>query len=438
MAQEQKIELKEKQDKFVFSPKRYPAFVAGWACGKSLCLILRALVYSETIPNNLGVIFRKEFTDLRDSTIKDFERYTGMKVDSQRSVTFENGSQIMFRHIEEINNIQNINLGWFGIEQGDELETDSEFFFLFGRLRREIEETETFKGYGLPARTGFVIANAGDHWMRPLWLEGNLGDSELVQMRTQENADVLPDDFLNSLEELKKNKPEVYERYVENSWDVTDDTFRVFKTEDIEGLKGIHRVKPYPKRFLVLDPAAGGDEAVLLTFEDSVVTDMGVYHLNDTMKLAGEAMVQYRKSHAMEIYVDTVGLGKPIADRLTELGAKVRYVNSAEKSREPHRYINLRAEIYDTAGMAVVDKKVEYPGDDELRKQLKAIRYEIATGGKYKIEPKQKIKERIGASPDRADAWVIGIWAYIVHGKRIEGRKIPETMRTQQTEYAII
>lgn len=122
---------------FLRSEARYPAYVGSWATGKSLTGIGKAMALSEEFPGNLGIVFRKEFTDLRDSTIKDFESYTGMKVGASRDVELANGSQIMFRHIEELNNIQNVNLGWFWIEQAEELETDEQFFTLFGRLRRK-------------------------------------------------------------------------------------------------------------------------------------------------------------------------------------------------------------------------------------------------------------------------------------------------------------
>ena len=36
---------------------------SAWATGKSMSLILRAMIYYEMINNNLGIILSKEFTD---------------------------------------------------------------------------------------------------------------------------------------------------------------------------------------------------------------------------------------------------------------------------------------------------------------------------------------------------------------------------------------
>jgi hypothetical protein len=50
--------------------------------------------------------------------------------------------------------------------------------------------------------------------------------------------------------------------------------------------------------------------------------------------------------------------------------------------------------------------------DEELKKQLASVRYKVInSNGKIQLEPKDKTKERLGYSPDRADAFVYGLWA---------------------------
>ena len=73
--------LKPYQDKFVFSDARYPFLVGSWGVGKDLCCIIRGMHLSSKHSNNLGMIARAEYTDLKDSTIKDFQDYTGIKVE---------------------------------------------------------------------------------------------------------------------------------------------------------------------------------------------------------------------------------------------------------------------------------------------------------------------------------------------------------------------
>lgn len=405
-----KIELKGFQDRFIFSKKRYPGFWGSWAVGKSYCLILRALMYSQLIPNNLGIIFRKEYTDLRDSTVKDFERYTSLKVGSDRSVKLTNGSEILFRHIEELNNIQNINLGWFAIEQADELPTSNEFFLLFGRLRRSLQPTDKFLEYEMPERTGFVIGNAGDHWGRELWKDGKLDDSECIEANTLENMDVLPSDFIKSLETLKRQRPEIYAQFVLNDWNVTSDRFVLIKNADIEALRGLNIHYPLSKYLVSVDPSMGGDECPIYVFENTRIIDQLIIHDKDTMKVCGHVQTMMHKHGIDDVAVDVIGIGAGIADRLAEQGRNVIRINSAEKPGSS-KFLNRRAEMWWYVSQQIQDKQVIYPEDELLRKQLSTIRYKVInSNGQIQMEHKPDAKKRLGSSPDRADAFVYGIW----------------------------
>src|SRR3990167_7158215 len=132
------IKLKPFQDKFIFSEKRYPALVSSWGTGKTMSLIEKIRIHCERNQKALVLFCRKEFTDLKDSSIKDWNDNTGIIVGSDRDAKFSNGSIVMFRHAEELqgNNLNNINLSAFGVEQAEEFETDEVFFKLQGRLRR--------------------------------------------------------------------------------------------------------------------------------------------------------------------------------------------------------------------------------------------------------------------------------------------------------------
>lgn len=225
---EKVFQLNPYQDEFVFSRAQFPAMISSWGTGKTLCAILRSKLYTDHIPGNLGLVCRREFVDLRDSTIKDFEEYTGIKLNSARDAIFKNGSVIMFRHIEELlnaanrkgdNNLQNINLGWFYIEQGEELQTDRAFWLLWGRLRRNVAPSPYFKSLGLPPRSGFVIGNvAGNNWIKRLWKVNPAKGFHLVEATTYDNTHNLPPDFIQNLETIKVKKPAVYNRFVMNDW----------------------------------------------------------------------------------------------------------------------------------------------------------------------------------------------------------------------------
>ena len=407
------FKLKKFQGKFVFSKAKFPAFKAGWGTGKTLCAIIRALYYSKNIPGNLGVIFRKEFTDLKDSTLLDFEKYTGLRVDSHRNVSLKNGSTIMFRHLEELNNIQNINLGWFMIEQAEEMDTDIEFFTLLGRLRRELNPNKDFLQSGLNIRSGWIIANAGSQWIKRVWGQENK-EYDLTTAITHDNASNLPLDFLQGLDTIRIQRPEIYNRFVLNLDDAGDNDFILLKEPLLNALKGIIRFPAVTKKLISCDPSTGGDECVIYVFENERIIDQLFLHENDTMKIAGHIAIMAQKHFISDFIIDSIGIGKGIVDRLGEINKKWNVIacNVAEVSHSLDRFLNIRAEIDWEVFEKCQEKTVYFPEDPELFKQLTNIKYEVMNSkGKIKVEDKKLIRKRLGYSPDRADAWKMGIWA---------------------------
>ena len=428
------VKLNPYQCNFIFNPSRYPCFVGGWGVGKTLSAIARAQLYSKGIPENLGIIFRKTFKSLQDSTMQDFKKYTKMHVDGNRNVTYPNGSMIMFRHLDEIDSInqQNINLGWAYIEQGEELETDKEFMMLFGRLRRDLKPTDEFIKLGLPTRSMWVIANAGDNWIKRLWKDKNIDGGELVEASTFDNAHNLPKDFLDSLEVIKKNKPEMYKQFVLNDWSVTSDNFTFIKPKELEALEGIEIHETNDKHLVAVDPSMGGDECVINAFHNAKVIDTLILRERDTMKVTGEIMIFMNKHNTDDVCVDSIGIGAGIADRLNELGKRVIRINSAESSTNNKKFLNLRANMWWYAMEQVQSKKCYYPTDELCRKQLTSLRYKVMNSeGKIQAELKADYKKRNGYSPDRADCWVYGIWAL----QFVEAIKKDKYARTRGYEY---
>jgi hypothetical protein len=444
-----RIELTPYQYDFIYSKTRHPAFVGGWGTGKTLSAISRAVLYSKAIPENLGIIFRKTFKSLQDSTLRDFEKYTGLKVTSERNYTFENKSTIMFRHLDEIESInqQNINLGWFYIEQGEELENDKQFWMLWGRLRRGLVPSESFNMLGLPQHSGWVIANAGDNWIKRLWKDKMLVDSakelsesyskpgevdlyanyaELIEATTWDNEKNLSPQFIASLRMIEKNKPEMYRQYVMNDWSVDTDQFAVISRALITSCKDVvPEVLPI-RKIVAVDPATGGDECVIYYMENYEIKDTMILKIKDTMKIVGEVMVFASKHSCKNFAIDSIGIGKGIADRLIELGKNVLSIQSAESARNNQKFNNRRTEMWWTAFEMFQDRLIPMPTDQLLIDQLTAVRYQVVNSdGAIKLEPKEYTKKRLGSSPDRADAYIYGLWG-IKNLNKIENKRVFE------------
>jgi len=376
--------------------------ISGWGSGKTLFAILRGMDLSQEIPENLGLFVRKEYTDLRDSTIKDFEKYTGLRLDANKEVRFPNGSMIMFRHGAELDVLKNINLGWFCIEQAEEFESEEQFEFLRGRLRRA----------KVKFHTGFIIANAnGQNWIWKLWISNPKEEFEVFTATTFDNADNLPKDFIEDLKRMELEAPEQYRRFVLNDFSVSDDQFLIIKSRWFEELKKVIFPSHSAKKIVACDPSLGGDECVIYVMENSKIIDEKILHENNTMIIAGEILAFLRKYEINDVAIDIIGIGKGIADRLQEWKINITEIDSAEKAEQQDLFYNKRAEIWFYTSQQIINKNIEYPIDEELRRQLSNVRYKVLdSNGKIKLEPKQDTKERLGRSPDRADAFVYGLW----------------------------
>ena len=434
------VTLKGFQYDFLYSKARHPAFVGGWNTGKTLCAIGRSRIYSKLIPNNLGVIFRKTFRSLQDSTMKDFSRYTGLTISGDRNLTDENGSITMFRHIDELDSInqQNINLGWFYIEQGEELENNEPFFMLFGRLRRQLDPSEDFKKLGLPLRSGWVIANAGDHWMKPLFKDGKLEDakklieppydgvfSQLIEATTWDNAEHAPSDFLASLKILEAQNPELYRQFVLNDWGVSvrNKVFGVSLMKHLKERHGFLAQHSYNIGVAVDPSGEGSDANVFMAGNGGEILDVYEQTIMRPSEKAIRAVEMCKQVNGFFIIVDCDGLGIETYSELMGMSEDylrgiqiIKFHGSAPSEimlAERKMYENLRAEAAFTAqkrgwaGRAAVNDR-----DAKLIEELEADEYFTNRKGYIQIIPKDEIKVNLKRSPGRADCWKMLQWVF--------------------------
>lgn len=243
--------LKPQQFDFIGSCEQFPAYIGAVGTGKSASLIIKALFHSQESKGNLGVIVRKNFTDLRDSTMKDYERYTGRKINEQKKEdVLPNGSVIMFRHGDEIPTLQNMNLGWAAIEQAEEFPDDTTFQFLKMRLRRQSK-----------FRTLFIVGNTrGHNWVWEIFKkDGPPKNHLLIEAKTPDFSDILPPDFL---ENLKTMPEKLYRRFVLNSWEEAEGLVYDEFIESEHVIESIE-ISRYWEKGLVLDHGFRNPTAVL-------------------------------------------------------------------------------------------------------------------------------------------------------------------------------
>lgn len=108
-----------------------------------------------------------------------------------------------------------------------------------------------------------------------------------------------------------------------------------------------------------------------------------------------------------KVYVDSIGLGGPIADFLRESNVNdVEFidVNVAESSNYPDKYNKLRDELWCLFRDWLYDEDPDILNDKLLFAQASTIHYKYHSNGSIVVEKKDEMKRRGLRSPDRADA----------------------------------
>tara|TARA_R110002020_G_scaffold7935_6_gene32593 strand:+ start:499 stop:1887 length:1389 start_codon:yes stop_codon:yes gene_type:complete len=154
----------------------------------------------------------------------------------------------------------------------------------------------------------------------------------------------------------------------------------------------------------------GSDASALCKRKGNAVTEpIRLWRNLDTMQLTGAVKAEYDATDEkpLEIFVDAIGLGAGVVDRLRELGLPAYGINVAESPAMGTQYMNLRSELWYKAKHWLEGRDVRLPRDETLRSELATVRYNYTSSGKVKIESKGDLKKRGVSSPDSADAFVL-------------------------------
>ena len=87
------------------------------------------------------------------------------------------------------------------------------------------------------------------------------------------------------------------------------------------------------------------------------------------------------------------------------------------KEEDPHEkerpdYQNIRARSWFSGQRRARDGKACISNDEELKEDLMEVKYFVNKRGLIQIEDKTDIKERLGGSPNKGDAWNMLQWGF--------------------------
>lgn len=184
---------------------------------------------------------------------------------------------------------------------------------------------------------------------------------------------------------------------------------------------------------LGVDVAAdGGDEFVIARADGMLGSIVHASSHNDNaVTVAGVVLEHIHRAQAdqvargisdpVRVKVDSIGVGWGVTSLLHEWGSEGRHsaeivgVNVAERSSDPGKFANQRAEMWwnlrsllqpDSEGRQDLSLAV----DRKVIAQLTAPTYKMNSSGRLQIEAKADMKRRGVGSPDRAEALLLAVY----------------------------
>ena len=166
------------------------------------------------------------------------------------------------------------------------------------------------------------------------------------------------------------------------------------------------------RRVWGLDVGRGGDVSALVERAGPVFTMAKTKNYSDTMQTVGWVKQLYdsTKLKPEAIYVDSIGIGAGVADRLRELDLPAIDVNVSETASLSGKYVRLRDELWWNLkklfeGMSCsVNIDEEQYVYDMIENEVCAPLQKFTSSGKDAVESKAEMRARGIQSPNIADA----------------------------------
>lgn len=281
------------------------------------------------------------------------------------------------------------------------------------------------------------IAKSGYRNSKSSWYTVFIGWQEMPQYRMTPPKGWFPDsEEVRLMAELKCDVEQIYWRHVKLHDELRGSvtafqreypaTFEeAFSSVDgklidpvvmINALNSVTQIDPNQPKILGVDPAGKGDRTALVMRQGFVIPWYEVYNRMDSVTLA-DIIIKIDQLHNLDhVFID-MGYGHGTYDVLTKERNfhKVSGVYFGGKPDNGRLYMNKRAEMaahfqdWMGEGPDGMGGTAKIPDVEEFIKDIRMVPdLEFSgEGQKFKLAPKEEIKENLGKSPDIFDAAIL-------------------------------
>jgi hypothetical protein len=203
-----------------------------------------------------------------------------------------------------------------------------------------------------------------------------------------------------------------------------DDPGKVVRGSDVAACR-IHGDTPRTEAELLpvelgVDVGGGGDETVIRERRGIVAGREWREYSDQPHTIAPLILRAIRESGATAVKVDEIGVGRGVIGELQNLRAEGRHdaaiigVNVAGAARDADQFENIRAELWWEIGRLLSQDRrwdlSSMENADTTVAQLLEPKWLVGPRGRIQIEKKDHIRERLGRSPDNADALLLAYY----------------------------
>ena len=175
-----------------------------------------------------------------------------------------------------------------------------------------------------------------------------------------------------------------------------------------------NRVDTDARLIIGVDVALGdNDKTAIIRRKGRVAYNLETFRNMNTMEIAGMIKHVIEKEQPHRVYIDCIGVGAGVVDRLREMGYQfVEGVNVARSADQKDKFRNLRAELWSSMrDWLTQEMPVQIPDSDELHGDLCNLGYKYDSSGRLLIESKDDLRARGMPSPDTSDALALTFYS---------------------------
>lgn len=397
-------------------------FGGGSGGGKTYIGVSWCILMCMQYPGVVYAVCRSRLVTLKKTTLisllsvlKDFNLEEGKQYTFDRTlniITFWNESKIIlfdtFPYPSDENYDRFGSYSFTGILLDEASETSVKAYNVMQtRLRHLLKE------YNLIPKL-FIVSNPTNGWLkneiyRP-YVDGTLPEHIAVVISKATDNPYLD---LSYVENLKRLDPITRSRMLDGNWDFQDMDASIFKYDKIiQMYYNTNFINKNTQRYLTCDIAStGNDKTCIMVWEGLEVMDIHLLLHKTTPQIVNfikELMNNYH-IQIKNVIIDKQGVGTGTYELLK---GSVGFV--ANERPTNNIYDMIKSELYYKLAEYINNDKIYVSCDkymDELSQELIShTMYDFDKDGKTKILPKDKVKQKIGRSPDLSDSMMMRMY----------------------------